>query len=135
MITPRSASPMKHDSKPTSPMSLSPPLSPQPISSSDTFHSVQSTFSSRTLVGSVQESATLVGSSVHDDEETTLADSVVDSMHTCVDETLVESEKTPLLKGAAGGGEETDVEEDFLFEDQVRDTPTPEAQAIQHGIY
>ena len=48
-----------------------------------------------------------------DGEETTLADSVVDSMHSCAS-TLVGS-----AGGASGGDQDTDMEEEILSADEI----------------
>lgn len=80
--------------------------SPRPTSSSSgEFLSVQSTLSSRTLVDS-EQNRRRSARPLSDDEETTLADSIVDSMHSCAD-TLVgsEDEEATLHEG-------TDDEED-----------------------
>ena len=113
---------MKHDTD------LAPPArSPLPLSSSEaasSFHSARSHQTSHTLVGSGHPT---------DDEEETLADSIVDSMHSCAD-TLVDSAEEVTLHGEGDG--DTDVE-DLLSERglspedhmarlrRMHETPTP----------
>jgi hypothetical protein len=82
-----------------------------PVPSSDTYHSVQSTLS-RTLFDS-DDYRRRQQHMMSDDEET-LAESVIDSMHSCFD-TLNDSEADRTLQGKEGDeGDDTDVEDDPL---------------------
>jgi len=82
--------------------------------SSDTgeFLSARSSVTSRTLVGSDVERQRR-GRPLSDDEDTTLADSIVDSMHSCLDDTLAAdtTEDEVTLHEDAGADDDADFPE------------------------
>jgi hypothetical protein len=98
------------------------------------FLSARSSATSRTLVGSDVErqraaafarAAGGAGRPLSDDEDTTLADSVVDSMHSCADDTLMASGH-----GGSGGGHTTgayaDTEDEVTLHEDVDDVDFPD---------
>merc|ERR1719210_2266961 len=77
----------------------------------DQFHSVASTLHSGTLVGS--------NNMLQDDQENTLAESIIDSMHSCADTIVTMGEDDAALHSCADTLAESDDEVDF------GDSPTP----------
>jgi hypothetical protein len=79
----------------------------------DQFHSIASTLHSGTLVDSNNMLR-------RDDDENTLAESIVDSMHSCADTMVTTGEDDAALHSCADTLAESDDEID-----QFRDSPTP----------